>query len=156
MSKTVSATITERRDLAAAFRFVIEIDGNTNCAFSECTPPVIEWEVELVKEGGLNTSFHQLPGRRKQATITLKNGVGFVDTLLPWCVSAMHEKFDPRTVTITVQNSRHKPIMVWYLEKAWPIRWTGPQLQSDGNTLVIQTLELACEEISIEGPGGKG
>lgn len=135
--------------LTTSFRFIVLIDGKPWGAFTECTLPTIEWEMEQVNEGGTNTYVHQLPGRRKQSTVTLKNGIGIVNVLLLWCAGAMNEKFERRTITIIVLNALRTPVMTWHIEGALPIRWTAPQLQSDSNTAAIQTLEFACEEITV-------
>lgn len=135
--------------VSAAFRFIVQIDRIPIGAFTECTLPTLEWDVEEVKEGGLNTYIHQLPGRRKSAKITLKNGVGLTPYFLMWYSQNLHEKFDRRTVTITLLSSVLQPILVLELEDAFPIKWTGPQLKSDENTVAIQTLELSCGEITV-------
>jgi phage tail-like protein len=137
--------------LTASFRFVVFVDDRQLGAFTECTLPVIEWEMEQVKEGGYNTYIHQLPGHRKQATVTLKNGVGIVDELFSWCIDTMEEKFQRRNVTITVFNSFLKAVMTWHIKEVLPTRLTAPQLQSDSNTVAIQTLELVCGEVTLEG-----
>jgi phage tail-like protein len=103
----------------------------------------------------LNTSVHQLPGQRKEATITLKNGIGIVDDLLSWCTDAMNEKFKRRKITVTMHNPFQEPVMTWRIEDALPKRWTAPQLQADSNTVAIQTLELICGEVTVmKGDGG--
>jgi len=132
-----------------AFRFVVAIDGAPLGAFTECTLPTIEWEVEEVKEGGVNTSIHQLPGQRRRSTITLKNGVGIASDLLAWYRTAMNEQFWRRRVTITLLNSLLVPVIVMHIEDAFPTKWAGPQLRTDDNTVAIQTLELACGEITL-------
>lgn len=138
----------------SAFRFVVAIDGVPLGAFTECTLPDIAWDVEEVKEGGLNTMVHQLPGRRKAAKITLKNGVGMASDLLTWYIMTMNEQFWRRRVTVTLLGSPllgplFMPVMIWHVEDAYPIRWTGPQLRTGDNTVAIQTLELACGEITV-------
>jgi len=139
-----------KRNITAAFRFVVSLDGVAIGAFIECTLPVLEWEIEEVKEGGLNTYIHQLPGRRKSAKITLKNGIGITKELSKWFTPTPNQGFKPRKVTITLYDISHKPMMVWSIEKAYPVRWTGPQLKADENTVAIQTFELTCGEIKVE------
>jgi phage tail-like protein len=132
-----------------AFRFVVAIDGAPLGAFTECTLPTIDWEVEEVKEGGVNTFVHQLPGMRKRTTITLKNGVGIASDLLAWYLKAMNEQFWRRRITITMLNSLLMPVIAMHIKDAFPIKWTGPQLRTEDNTVAIQTLELACGEITL-------
>ena len=142
--------------LTASFRFVVNIDGEAVGAFTECTLPTIEWEMEEIKEGGLNSAVHQLPGHLKSSTITLKNGIGIVDNLLAWCVDAMNQKFTRRGVTVKMYNAFKETVMTWSIKDALPKRWSAPQLQADSNTVAIQTLELICGEVTVEkGDGGK-
>ena len=138
-----------RTMLTAAFRFVVTINGVRVGAFTECTLPALELDVETVKEGGLNTYVHQLPGARKPAKITLKNGVGIATHLLAFYQKAMSEEFGRLHVTVTLLNPLLVPVMVLDIQDAYPVRWTGPQLRTNDNTVAVQTLELACGEITV-------
>ncbi|MCL4264257.1 MAG: phage tail protein [Anaerolineae bacterium] len=142
------ATDALRQTAVPAFRFVVEIGGTPQAAFTECTLPAIEWEMEEVKEGGLNTYTHMLPGRRKGAKMTLKNGVGSGE-LYDWCLKQMGETFERKQVTVSLMNSMKKKVMSWTLAGAYPLKWTGPQLKSSDNSVAIQSLELACDEVTV-------
>jgi phage tail-like protein len=137
-----------------AFRFLVELGGDKVGAFTECTLPVIEVDIEEVKEGGLNSYTHQLPGQRRGARVTLKNGIGH-RKLVEWYFAALSEQFrDGKTplrqpVTISLFDSRHTQLMEWHIDGAFPIRWMGPQLRTDDTTVAIQTLELACGPITV-------
>ncbi len=133
----------------AAFRFVVDVDGERQAAFTECMLPTIEWEVEEIKEGGLNTFIHQLPGRRKSARISLKNGVG-KSALLEWYLNSMSEKITRKPITITLLDPQQESVLVWDIQDAYPIKWAGPALKADTNAIAIQTLDLACGEITVE------
>lgn len=131
-----------------AFRFLVKIDGTPQAAFTECSVPVIEWEIEEIKEGGLNTFTHQLPGRRKGAKLTLKNGVGTSD-LFQWYTETMSENFTRKKITVTLLDMMKQNVMSWDLQGAYPVKWTGPQLKSSDNSIAIQTLEFACGEVTV-------
>jgi phage tail-like protein len=152
---------TEKTMLAQAhpaFRFVVKVDGETNGVFTECTLPTLEWEVEEVKEGGQNSYVHQLPGRRKATRVTLKNGLG-KDDLKRWYLMGLTHgvsKEYRKTVSITLLDSMHKTVMVWNIANAYPVKWTGPQLKTDSNTIAIQSLELICGEITVSDSGSVG
>jgi phage tail-like protein len=141
-------------DPHATFRFLVHISGVVTAVFTECTLPDVDWETEPVKEGGLNTYTHQLPGRRKAAKIVLKNGLA-TDALTAWYTSVMSEKFIgfKKNISITLLDALHQPVMIWNVSNAYPIKWTGPQLKTSDNTVAIQTLELACGEVTIDGGG---
>ncbi len=137
------------RSLAnAAFRFVVEVDGSSQAAFTDCTLPAVDWEIEEVKEGGLNTFIHQLPGRRKAVKLTLKNGVGRSD-IVQWCLECMSETYARKAIAIKLLDMSLQPVITWNIDDALPIRWSGPELKSDQNTIAIQTLEFICGEISV-------
>ena len=137
-----------RQQAIPAFRYLVEVDGESQGAFTECTLPVVEWETEEVKEGGLNTFTHVLPGRRKGARLTLKNGVG-KSSLLQWYKDTMNEKFTRKPITITLLDSTQNTIQVWELKEAYPVKWTGPQLKTDANAIAIQSVEFACGEVVV-------
>ncbi len=133
----------------ASFRFLVDIGGKTQAAFTECVLPTIELETEELKEGGENTQTALLLGKRKAARITLKHGVGSSD-LLTWYLEILSEKFKRRPMTIKMLNAKRTPVMIWDVNNAIPIKWSGPQITSDGNSIAIQTLELACGKITVK------
>jgi phage tail-like protein len=132
----------------AVFRFVIEIDGTPEAAFIECTLPILELEVEEVKEGGLNTFVHQLPGQRKSARLILKNGVGKT-SLVQWYRETMEGQIKRKSISVRLLDSMRSEVAVWNIENAYPIKWVGPQLQASENSIAIQTLEMACGEVTV-------
>jgi phage tail-like protein len=134
---------------AAGFRFVVAVDGAPIGAFTECTLPAFDMEVETVKEGGLNTYVHQLPGQRRAVKLTLKNGVGVAKSLLAFYKLAMSEQYSRLEVTVTLLNPMLIPIIVLHIRDAYPLRWEGPRLQAGDNTVAIQTFEMACGEIMV-------
>jgi phage tail-like protein len=138
-----------RAGVQASFRFVVDIADVAQGVFTECTLPNIDWEIQEVKEGGLNSYLHELPGRRKSARISLKNGLG-TSELVNWYLQSMNEQFVRRTVTIKLLDSLHEPVMIWNVADAYPIKWVGPQLKSDTGAVAIQTLELVCGQVTVE------
>lgn len=132
-----------------AFRYLVEIDNTRMGAFTECTLPTIEWELEEVKEGGLNTHVHQLPGRRKAARLTLKHGI-VKGQLTDWYIQTLTEKFIPKKITVTLLDGATQPVASWIMHDAIPVKWVGPQLRSDANTIAIQTLDFVGGQVDFE------
>lgn len=135
-----------------AYSFVVEIGDEFYGLFTECTLPSVEWDVEEVKEGGLNSYTHQLPGLRKTTNrIVLKNGhmTGPYNYFAQWYASCMKGKFERKTVTVKLLGDGLKPVVTWNMMEAFPVKWTAPQLRSDQNAIAIHTLELAYTELSI-------
>ncbi|MFQ5420692.1 MAG: phage tail protein [Anaerolineae bacterium] len=151
MLNTISRAIT---NAPPAFRFIVTVNGAPYGVFTECSLPVVEWDIKKVYEGGLNTRVHYLLGRRKEATMTLKNGVG-TSLLVNWYLATMNGAFNipgmelRRTITVILLNALKIPVMTWNIEDAFPSKWSGPQLKTSENSVAIQTLVLACGEITI-------
>jgi len=137
-----------REQFIPTSRFIVSVGEVAQAAFTECTLPVIEWEMEEVKEGGLNTYTHQLPGRRKSARLTLKNGVG-AKKLVEWYMQNMQEELKRKNITISLRDSKKNEVVSWTLTDALPVKWTGPQLKPDDNSIAIQTLEFVGGEVTV-------
>ena len=119
-------------------------------AFTECTLPSVEIDTEAIKEGGLNTFVHQIPGTFKPATITVKNGVGFLESLNTWAVDIMKGKITRKKITVNMLDEQGESYMVVTLKDAFPKKWTGPQLKSDSNLVAIHSIEFAGGEVTLE------
>ena len=138
-----------REALTSTFRFVVSIDDTAIAAFTECTLPSLELEIEKIKEGGLNTFVHQLPGMMKAAKLTLKNGVGISSDLQDWYLETMSGTFTRKPISVSLLSSTKETVMTINISDAYPVKWSGPSLKTDENTIAIQTLEFICGEISV-------
>jgi phage tail-like protein len=132
-----------------AFRFKVEISGVTQAVFTECILPTVEWDVQELKEGGQNTYVHQLPGQRKVGKLTLKTGLG-TKSLLDWYKKCMNQEWERRSVTIILLDVAHQEVMRWNINGAFPTSWKSPTLKSDDNSVAIEELVLACNEVTVE------
>ena len=138
MSSTAS-----RRDPATAFRFTVTFDDLPPGGFSDCSGLSLETEVLEYSEGGLNTHTWRLPGRTKQANVTLKRGI-VSKVLWDWHQAIATGDFRSRDCTIRVQDpSGSADLIEFTLVDAFPVKWIGPELAAGANTLAIETLELA-------------
>jgi len=131
------------------FRFLVRIGPDNIAAFTECKLPDIEWDVQVIKEGGQNAYDHQLPGKRKSNRLTLINGVG-KSGLMSWYMEILANRFMRRDITVTLNNPLGKPIVSWLAAQAYPVKWSGPQLKTDTNSIAIQTIEFACTDFILE------
>lgn len=136
------------------FRFIVLVNGAPYGVFTECDLPVVSWETQNIKEGGLNTHVHQLLGRQKESSMTFKNGVG-TSAFIAWYLLVMSGVFNipalglRRAVTVILLNPLKIPVMTWHVSKAMPTEWSGPQLKTSDNSVAIQTLKLICGEVTI-------
>ena len=132
-----------RRDPFPAFRFTVVFDELPECGFSDCSGRQMEIEAQEYVEGGLNTHTWKFPTRTKQQNLTLKRGV--VDKKLwDWLHDISTGVIKPRSGTITVFDVSGKaPVMKFQIQKAFPVKWIGPELNAGQNNLAMETLELA-------------
>jgi phage tail-like protein len=139
-------------DPISSFRYTVEIDNQLIGAFTECTMPSFEIEVESIKEGGQNEYIHAVPGRAKPGNVTLKHGIMVNDQLMVWAYQTMANLFGAekfKNVSIVMYNNNHKPIYRFDFNQAYPVKWQGPSLKSSESAVAIETLELAHHGVTF-------
>ncbi len=126
-----------------SFRFRIEFDNVIAGGFSECSGLQVETEVEEHREGGLNEFSHKLPKGTKYGTVTLKRG--FVDAadLWDWNENVIAGKSKQRkNLSIILLDSLGNDKIRWDVREALPVKWNSSEFKADGNTVMVETLEL--------------
>ena len=121
---------------------------------------VDNFEVEL---GGENIGFSEVRGLGceldhtgthvdcRANAVTLRRAFSSDLTLWSWVNGHRSKATDTRTVRITLMDSLHRPICTWVLQRARPIAWTGPQLDSMATgQLAMEELVIAAESIDCE------
>lgn len=133
----------DRNDPIPGFRFEVRLDDLPVAGFSECTGLQVEIDVKEYNEGGLNSFVRKFPGRNKQGNLTLRRGI--VDReLWDWYYDLTQGRVRFRDGTITVNDpSGQEAMMVWRITHAFPLKWTGPELNAAQNNVAVETLELA-------------
>ena len=143
-------------DPLIVYAFAVELGSDLSFEgyFTEIDMPDIEWEMQEVKEGGLNAYTHQLPGRRKSSKLTLKHGLTKNVDLLSWYEKLMSEKFNNyiQTITITMLDraDSYKDVLKITVHGASLTKITWPQLKAGDNTVAIQSVEFACGDVLIQ------
>ena len=92
----------------------------------------------------------KMPGLNKHGNVTLKRGVARSDrNLRVWLSQIRMNTISRRPVTISLLDESGAPTMVWTLANARPIRISATDLQSDGNEVAIESLEIVHEGVTI-------
>jgi phage tail-like protein len=99
-------------------------------------------------EGGVNTFVHRLPTRIKQGNITLKRGVTQEKALLQWFDRTV-VKVQPADLSIAILDSYGKTVQSWSFRNAYPVKWTGSDLNAGGNEFMTQSLEIAHSGMKV-------
>ncbi len=142
------------------FHFEVKWGGN-RFGFTEVTGLDFETEVIEYREGNLPTyNKTKQPGLTKYTDVTLKRGIVLNDLEFfnEWVKTAMFQehgeinKYFRRTVTISLLNEEHNPVIVWTLLRAWPSKIQSTDLKADGNEVAIETLTFVHEGLTMTKP----
>ncbi|NLV74447.1 MAG: phage tail protein [Chloroflexi bacterium] len=140
-----------RVETHAAHQFVVQIDGISSAAFTECTLPSLEVEVEEEKEGGYNEGVHLLPGRVLRGTLTLKRGISTDQALIKWYNEVLQGQLGKalRQVSVILYSLEGQPVARWDFKNAYPTKWSSPTLKTGESELALESLELAYESVAV-------
>lgn len=128
---------------ATAFCFTVEVDGSIIAMFTECSGLGLSIAEEKYEEGGENNVTLKFPGRVDYTNLTLKRGIAESTDLLDWVKGVMQGEHLRKNVSIRVLTPDLTEIQRWQFKDAFPVRWTGPSLQTTSNSVAVETLELA-------------
>ena len=81
----------------------------------------------------------------KYSNITLKRGVTDDRELYEWHRAIIDGTIERRNGSIIVLGRDRQEVARWNFFRAWPVKWTGPSLNAEGNDTAIETFELAHE-----------
>lgn len=126
-----------------SFRFRIEIGGVIVAHVSEVTGLQVETETEPYEEGGVNDFVYQLPKRTKYQNITLKRGITDLDEMWRWHQDVVNGIFERKDGSIILMDIKGEDKWWWNFSKAYPVKWTGPDLRANSNTVAFETIVLA-------------
>ena len=120
--------------------------------FRECTGLAAEIEVKDYNEGGVNDRVHKLPTRMKYPNLVLKRGVTYEDALLKWLWKTQRET-QRINVTVSLMGPDGEAVRSWVFNEAFPIKWTGPNLNASSNQIATETLEIVHAGLQMQAGG---
>jgi phage tail-like protein len=138
-------SVAERKDPTPNYNFHVEFSGSNLIigSFSEVSGLEANTEFEEYEEGGRNNFSHKLPKRTKYPNLVLKKGVTDSNALYEWHKEVINGKINTREISIILLNHERDEIKRWTFEGAFPVKWSESDLSSTGNSIVMETLEIA-------------
>jgi phage tail-like protein len=136
------------------FHFQVEW-GGARIGFTEVTGLNIETDVIEYRDG-VSPEYHKIkmPGLQKYPNITLKRGSFRGDAdFYNWWNSIALNTIERRDLTISLLNESHEPVIVWKVKQAWPSKVMSGDLKSDANEVLIESIELVHEGLTIQNEG---
>ncbi len=134
-----------------AFHFQVEW-GGTRIGFTEVSGLTVELQSIDYREGNApEYQVTKMPGIPQYSNITLKRGMFRSDNeFFQWLNTVKLNEIERRDLTISLLNEDHEPVTVWKVKDAWPSKVEGPSLNSTGNEVAVETIELTHEGLTIE------
>ena len=125
--------------------------GEGNLGFAEVSGLTMETQAIEYRDGKRNEMGPiKMPGIPKHSNLTLKRGIIPNDNeFFKWLNSTSLNKVQRRTVTISLLDETHAPVMTWVAINAWPVKVEGPGLKATGNEVAIESIEIAHEGLKI-------
>jgi phage tail-like protein len=147
----------ETDSVVSSYLFYVKIDGTVVGVFTDCAGIGAKRDAsDAFFEGGVNDYKHILPGRLEYDHITLKRGVTVNRVLWDWFETGKFDFNVPRrSLTITQEapgagsSGGTGVVKTWSVLRAFPVSWKLADLNSGSSTMVIETLEIAHEGISL-------
>ena len=137
------------------FHFLVEFESlnknkNDNY-FQNVSGLSVDIETEEVAIGGENRYKQKLPVRTKFPNLVLKRGMLIDSELITWCRDAIEQfKFSPTNITVKLLNEERKPIKVWSVVQAYPVKWNVDEFNAMESKLVVETIELSYNYFTIQ------
>jgi phage tail-like protein len=128
---------------ALALHFSVSIGGLKIERFMACDGLTAEYEIEEYREGGTFGYVHRLPVRLKYTNVKLTRAVDADSGRLAGWFTSIQTRPLRQPATVIAYDGNAKEVARWELAGAWPVRYTGPQLNAAGTTAATETLELA-------------
>lgn len=143
----------DRKDPYLAYNFAIEIEGVLVAGFSDVSGLQVEAEVQEYREGGVNEFIHKRAGPiRYPSNLVLKRGISDVAGLWAWYCDVMQGKIQRKNLSIILRNSAQEEKKRWDFLKAYPVKWTGPELKATASEVAVESVELAHQGLMPQFP----
>lgn len=130
------------------YRFKVEIGGVMVAGFSEVTGFDATFDVVEYREGDAsdNTPRKQ-PGLVKYSNVTFKRGVIDAVEFFTWIdeIDKGQLPNERKVVTVQLFNDEETVVAAWQLLRAWPCKYTGPELKGLSSDVAMESIEFAHE-----------
>lgn len=131
------------------FNYKVLINNTEEAGFSEVSAPDISSDPVEYREGNMaGMTPGKQPGILKYSNVTLKRGTTDSQVFVNWMKGVQEGKVERKTVVITLMDDAMNDVASWQLEKAWPTKYTAPDVNATSNEVAIESLELVCEGVS--------
>lgn len=132
-----------------AAHFLLEVDGLSIGTFGRVGGLQLTVSVDEYAEGGVNGYVHRFPGRVQWPNLVFSRGLTESDNLLDWVNRTAGDGFEAAggklvtsTASVTLLDVAGTRLRSYEIEGAFPVRWTGPTLDTGDSTALTEELEV--------------
>jgi len=134
-------------------KFYFQVTGMPgNPVFQEITG--LESEVQVIEYRAGNSPIFapiKMPGLAKVGNVTMKKGIFVTDQALwTWFSSISMNTIARSTITVQLLDNAGAPQYQWVLNNAFPVKFSGTDLKSDGNEVAVESIEIAYETMAAK------
>ena len=117
-------------------------DTSIKMSFTKISGLNVEIEFDPYNEGGVNDYVLEFAKNTKSGNLVFERGTGEISKMIKWFQEIQSGKFTKRNGTIELKNEKNKTIRTWQFENCYPIKWSGPSLDSNGKEVAIESIEI--------------
>ncbi len=132
-----------------AIWFKLAIDHKEVAYFTELSGLTGEIETLTYNEGGRNDYIHKLPTRMKHPNLVLKRGVSKTKELQDWFLDCYMGP-TRKAVSLTMVNEAGEGVRAWSFDQAFPVKWTGPNFNTQQATTAVEAIEIVHNGLKAE------
>ena len=130
-------------DPYVGFLFRVEILGLQVGGFSQVSGLEREVQTEDFREGGLNDYTHKLATVTKYQNLTLRRGIADATELWQWRQDVVNGKIERRQINVVLVDHLGREKWRWVFAKAYPVKWSGSELNATTNAVFVESVEFA-------------
>jgi len=132
------------------FHFIVNFGGETT-TFQEVILPESEIQVIEYRDGSdVSSSVRKIPGLVKYSNLILRRGLTKSLELYEWFKQTKQGTLERRDIIVSILNKEREPFATWKFKNCWPTKYSGSALNAKGNEIIIETLEIAIEDVDLE------
>jgi phage tail-like protein len=136
-----------------ALNFLVEIDGVTAAAFTDCTLPSVQIDQIDYREGNDTAdNIHKIPGLVRFGHLILKRGLSSSPdstAIWDWLYGFVQGKGVMKGITVSMLDEKRVPVFQWTFTNAWPTKYEAPPLSGRTSAFAIETLEVVVDTMTL-------
>lgn len=138
------------------YNYKLEVDGITECSFSEITGFDAAIDVVEYREGDEGVNYNRkFGGLTKFGNVTLKYGMTSSMTFYEWVMDIssgrLLDEDRNKDFTITLyDDDGTTALAAWNFFSAWPSKYTAPDFNASSSEVSFESIEMVYESMERE------